>query len=231
MQRSILGLALALIIVLAFMGATPATAGMTVSATCTDGTISCTVGVGREDDMQGAVLQWRYLNVCDDPWRPVEMEPLPIPPFFEEHSLTFPAHDSDEWVEYAAFYVDADGSLHEAYGTPWGRSSDEVTCANPILVRGYLQGEPGVYIIGPCPETCWLWETLVVPFELEPGTWEYLVNSGIPVNIWGEYHVDEMPGATGVYATAVEPTAPGEDCAAAIATEPVTWGAVKSLYK
>lgn len=225
-------LTIAFIVVLALVSAIPAAADVTVGATCTGGTITCTVGIFHTaDDWQGVVLQWRYLNVCDDPWRPVAMEPLPMPAVFEEHTLTFPAHDPDEWLEYQAFYLDADGNLYQADAPSWTWSNPEVTCANPILVRGYLHGDEGVLWIEPCADTCWFRQSMVFAWDLEPGTWEHLVNADTPVNIWGHYRRDEMPGASGIMASAIAPVAPGEDCNPAIATEAASWGTVKALYR
>lgn len=225
---------LAVVLVASFIACAvvPASASVSLGASCTDGTISCSVFVSSGgEEWQGVVLQWRHLNLCDDPWRPVEMEMLPIPPeWYTTYSLTFPAHDPDEWVQYRAFYVDADGALHPADGNGWS-PSDEATCANPILVRGYLRDFWGELWIEPCPATCWLWEAQVFTWDLEPGTWEHLVDSGTPVNIWGYFRDDEMPGASGIWPSAIAPVGPGEDCDPAVATARTTWGSVKSRYR
>lgn len=210
----------------------PAAASVSLGAHCANGTVSCSLYVSYAgDEYPAVVLQWRHLNVCDEPWHPVDMEPLPIPiEWYTTYSLAFPAHDPEEWVVYKAFYVDTQGGLHPADGAGWW-PSDEVTCANPILVRGYLRDEWGEVWIEPCPDTCWLWESVVFTRDLEPGTWEHLVDSGIPVNIWGNFRDDEMPGASGIWPTAIVPVGPDEGCDPAIATVRATWSGLKAMYR
>jgi hypothetical protein len=209
-----------------------------VGASCTNGVVTCGVSIfNAEYDWQGVVLQWRHLNICDEPWEPVDMDPLPLGPPYSHvtHTLTFPAHDPDEWVDYQAFYIDSAGALHPAPGGGWA-SRDAVSCADLILTRGYLVDEynpPHVWFEA-CPDTCWYfgrWGEWLFTWELEPGTWEQYVDTGIPVNVWGEYHDDEMPGGAGIIATRIEAVPAGEGCGPPVASERATWGMVKSLYR
>ncbi len=224
---------LAVLIVVAT--ATPALAYVHVYTSCEDGIVTCIVGILNDGyDWQGVILQWRHLNVCDESWEPVDMEPLPLGPLYVHvsHTLTFPAHDPDEWIVYHAFYIDPAGALHPAPGGGWW-ASDEVTCANPILSRGYLVagGNMPPIEIRACPNTCWFGNCGIFTDELEPGTWEMYVGADIPVNVWGTFINDEMPGGSGIIPTAIEPVAPGEDCDPAVGTAAATWGALKSLYR
>lgn len=227
--HSIFALAATLVLALA----PAALAGVMVFAACEGDVVTCRVGIygSDDDDWQGVVLQWRYFNVCDDAWRPVDMEPLPPSPW-AIHTVTFAAHDPDERVEYQAFTIDSAGDLHLAPGTNWP-SSDEVTCADPVLSRGYLvQGESWPEIeIWPCPDTCWFGNVGIFTDELEPGTWEMYVDAQVAVDVYGYYRDDEMPGGSGIYLTAIEPVESGEDCDPAVGTVTATWGTVKSLYR
>jgi hypothetical protein len=228
----------ALIVLAAVAIAPPALAYVHVGTSCADGVVTCYVGIfndGYNDgyDCQGVILQWRHLNACDEAWSPVDMEPLPLGPLYEHvsHTLTFPAHDPDEWVDYRAFFIDPAGDLHPAPGGGWW-SSDEATCANPVLSRGHLVQQPyDLVYVEPCPDTCWFGPAQVFTEELEPGTWEDLVNAEVAVDIYGYYRDDEMPGASGIHPTAIAPLPAGEPCAPAVSTAPVTWSTVKSLYR
>lgn len=83
--------------------------------------------------------------------------------------------------------------------------------------------------IEPGPDTCWLGP--IFTDDLAPGTWEEFVNAEVAVDDYGYYRDDEMPGASGIYPTAIVPLAAGEPCAPAVGTEHVTWGILKSLYR
>jgi len=215
----------------------PAQAGVSLGASCTDGIVTCGVSIFNADyDWQGVVIQWRYGNVCASPVHLVDMEPLPLPPVWtdDQYTVTFPAPDADEWLEYRAYFIAPDGSLHPAPGAGDPQPFDWAACGDPVLSRGYLTGDTAYVNLEVCPDTCWFLAdaggTYVVVEGLDPEDYEYLLNSGIPVDIRGEPWIDGMPGGTTIWVTAIAPTAGGV-CGPPVATAPVTWSTLKSLYR
>lgn len=210
-------------------------AGVTVNASCEDGIVTCHVFISWElEPYQGVVLQWRYGNVCYAPYSPLPIEMLAMPPenWFVNYTITFPAPDTDEWVVYRAFFVDQQGELHPADGAGYP-PYDWETCANPppLLSRGYLVdlGTMPPIWIEHCEDTCWF-TFPVFTDGLPPGSWESLVDSPFPVNLWGTPIFDEMPGGSGIIATAIEALPLGEPCETAVESDRVSWGTLKVMF-
>jgi hypothetical protein len=214
-----------------------ATAGVSLGASCVDGIVTCGVHIQSDSyNWPWVVIQWRYGNSCDSLPTPVPMEPLPVPdmPGWADYTVSFPAPDLDEWIEYSAYWLGDDGSLQPAGGMGAPTSYDLETCANepPVLTRGYLYRtlSPNIISIEVCPGTCWFFVYELMVDSIDP--YEDFLDSGIAVDVWGIPHLDGTPGGTTVFVTAIAPVPPGEpECGPAVATSPVSWSTLKSLYR
>lgn len=185
-------------------------------------------------DWVGLVVERRMVGECADP-RIVTAEVLPFPPLNQwghgevTHRFTDPVPSPNRWFLYTARAVDTEGGLHDVPGQGDPMPYDHVACGDPVVTRGYLVplswAEPINVSLRPCQDTCWGGVLLCTTFDLP--TMLGLLDT--PVNVYGEPYDDGMPSTCMLWNERIVPVTDGS--CGPLPVCPLTWGAVKGIYR
>ena len=165
--------------------------------------------------------------ISEEPW------PLPPPDVYVEYQMSEVPPAPNTYFGYTVKAIDAEGILH-SITSPNFHTHDFAACGDAVATRGYLTGYgPYDLWIEACPETCWgeicdFYQNIDVS-EIDPEDYEMYINTGIPVDLYGEAFVDYMPGAPCLRLSDIEPTAGGE--CGPLPPRPISWSGLKSIYR
>jgi hypothetical protein len=207
----------------------------TLNTACSEGVVEIQanyINDGSQPDWVGLVVTRDRVGLCDEPVV-ILPEMWPLPELFVPTDYGFseipPA--MDQYFRYILQAVDSAGELHLVEPQGDLLCHDFAACGPAVAARGFLWDTGDWSGIEPCPATCWF-EVCVGPLDidgLDPEVWETYVNTGIPVNLYGEAFVSGMPVSPCLIVSDVQPTEGGE-CGPA-PTAPTSWSSLKHRYR
>lgn len=216
--------------------ATAAPAQGSLGAECAGGVVHVSAGFfngGYGDEYVGLVVTRDWVGACDGLVL-ITAEPYPLPELYEytEFSFTHTPPELDKYFGYRLWLADSGGHLFSPGPAGDLLPYDFAACGPAVAVRGRLTCDGDWYGIEPCPDTCWgeicSFQPLTMD-EIEPEVYEPYVNTGIPVDLYGEAFVDGMPGSPCLIVTDLQPTPDGE--CGPVPTEARSWSAIKEHYR
>jgi hypothetical protein len=237
-------LATLLILALPLVAASGAEAGVSLGASCPDGTMHVAFGVfndGSYEDAVGIVVVRSWVGACGLETI-VSPAPFPIPAFWTEAGTSFddavPA--TGKYFQYRAYALLEGGGLRPAPGQGDPLPYAYAACGEAVAARGYLLEDsgspPGGYVrFEPCLDDCWFLEFGWYPVyldlsALDPAIYAPYVGQPVAVDVYGRIYVDGMPGASGLYdITRVEPSPDG--ACGPIPARTTSWGSLKNRYR
>jgi hypothetical protein len=176
------------------------------------------------------IFKQRQIGTCAAQVELVTPELLmPAYPSLATVSFVVTAPQADLYYSYSA-YVVLPGGTHQYLSF----ATHESGCGQAIAARGYLT-EGDIYLtFMPCGNTCW--DGVIYPgggvdaSGLDPSVYLWAVNSGIPVDLYGDGGPSiPMPGSPELFLSGLQPT-PGGDCDA-VGEQEVNWGSFKAQYR
>jgi hypothetical protein len=220
-------------LILVLVSVTGAGASVDLDAHCQGGTITIGVHIFNYEyppEWVGLVIQRSWNGACGTE-EIITDPPLALPPNMEDiyHTVTEPMLEDDHYFAYEAFMVDEDGNLTPAPAGFEVLPYDLAGCGEAVATRGYLLSIYGEFAV--CPDLCWLdcYPGGIALWELPPEIYEPYVDSGIPVDVYGEVILDGMPPVPCVLVSDIVPT-PGGECGP-VPAQRTTWSAIKSWYR
>jgi len=207
-------------------------ASVDLNAHCTDGTISISVTIFNYEypaEWVGLVIQRSWVGACGTETI-ITDPPLALPPHMEQlyHLVTEPMLEDDHYFKYRAFMVDDVGNLTPAPGGFEVLPYDLAGCGEPVATRGFLRSDGPNFEV--CPDMCWLDCPGGIYFgALPPEIYEPYIDSGIPIDVYGEVILDGMIPVPCVVVSDILPTPSGE--CGPVPVERTTWSTIKSWYR
>ncbi len=229
-----------IILLILAASALSATAAEITAHCVSDGTVAIRARFWADElveDWLGVVVERSQVGLCGGAVVLTE-EPLHLLDGYDmgDHLLSYPVPSATVSYRYALKGSTPQGGLVDMTGSQEAPTWFAVeSCSGDALVlRGRLRdiGAFGRLGIEVCEGYCWdicPGEPTVGVVTLDPAEYEPYVGTNTVVSVYGAWDASPPEFSWGcVVATRIET---GVDCAGAVASEPSSWGAVKSRYR